>query len=106
MELILLTLCIKSLCDTVKNGLEKWDDLPCYTVPCDHWADGCYSVDKSSIENQIAKDSNLNPFAAYCLFLRTQATSIDLIPSNENAETEMCFSNAFANILDKDASFL
>jgi hypothetical protein len=81
-EPILLVICIKSLCDTVKNGLKKCDDLPCYTAPCDYWADRCYIVDKSSTENLIAKDSGLHPFAAYSLFLTTQATSIDLVPRN------------------------
>ncbi|KAI7906796.1 uncharacterized protein BX663DRAFT_417194, partial [Cokeromyces recurvatus] len=112
-EPILLVICIKSLCDTIKKGLEYCVDLPCYAAPCDYCADRCYIVDESSIKNYISNesglDSNLNPFAAYCLFLTTQATSIDLAPRKENATMEMLYrisQNVYAKILEKNASVL
>ncbi|KAI8885727.1 hypothetical protein K501DRAFT_331744 [Backusella circina FSU 941] len=112
-EPVLFVICIKSLCVTIKNGLENCDDLPCYAAPCDYWANHCYIVDKSSIKNHIASDSglesNLNPFAAYCLFLTTQATSINQVSRKVDETTKMLYrisQNAYVKILDQDASFL
>ncbi|CAO3674681.1 unnamed protein product [Umbelopsis ramanniana] len=83
------------------------------TAPCDYWADRCYIVDESSIKNHIASDpgldSNLDPFTTYCLFLTSQATSIDLAPAKENTTMKMLYNMsqiAYAKLLDKDASVM
>lgn len=76
-------------------------------------ADHCYIADESSIKNHTASDpgldSNLDPFTAYCLFLTSQATSIDLAPMKENTTMTMLYNIseiAYAKLLDKDASVI
>jgi hypothetical protein len=102
---ILLVVCINSLCVTMQNNLANCGNLPCYAVPCDYWADHCYIVDKSSIKNYTANDpsfDSLDPFTTYCLFLTSQATSIDLAPAKENTTMKMLC----AKHLDEDASVI
>lgn len=82
-------------------------------LPCDYWTDRSYIVDESSIKNHTVSDpgldSNLDPFTTYCLFLTSQATSIDLAPMKENTPMKTLYTIsqiANAKLLDKDASVI
>jgi hypothetical protein len=68
----ILIVFIESVEDSVKAVFKKCDNLPCYTVSCDLWADQCYVSDKNSTQAYI-KDSELVPFVAFGLFITNQA---------------------------------
>ncbi|GAA5798538.1 hypothetical protein HPULCUR_003943 [Helicostylum pulchrum] len=90
--------------DSVKERLRKCDDLPCYTTCSDFWADQCYVMDKNSIQVYISQDSELDPFAAFGLFMTSQATSIDLTPRNTDPTIDMLYRislNIYTKILDQ-----
>ena len=51
----------------------------------------------------------MDPFTTYCLFLTSQATSIDLDPMKENTTMKILYNIsqiAYAKLLDKDASVI
>jgi hypothetical protein len=101
----ILIVCIESVEDSVKGILRKCDNLPCYTVSCDLWADQCYVIDKNSIQDHITKDSELDPFVAFGLFLTNQATSINLAPRNTDPTMNMLYHislGVYTKILDQD----
>ncbi|KAM3578695.1 hypothetical protein VKS41_008895 [Umbelopsis sp. WA50703] len=60
----ILIVCIEPVEDSVKAIFKKCDNLPCYTVSCDLWADQCYVSDKNSTQ-AYTKDYELDPFVAF-----------------------------------------
>lgn len=71
--------------------------------------DGSLLFVENHTVNDSGLDSDLNTFVAYCLFLTTQAVSIDLTARKENTTMKMLYrisQNAYAKILDKNASVL
>ncbi|CAM0141655.1 unnamed protein product [Umbelopsis sp. WA50703] len=77
---------------------------PTIDLSCDLWADQCYVLDKNSTQD-YTKDSELDPFVAFGLFITNQATSINMAPRNTDPTINMLYRislDVYTKILDQD----